>query len=538
LEKNIKFPIRLSNVNTTDLELAIRDGCLPMQLLFDPEHEGLPYFGNLMSGENPLNYHHSNFSISHVPGRWLNALLNAEDVLNISLKQEALANLTKWAKLCNSHPMGLSQSIDLETFQPIPVSDFHNLRESTHALYALAKYRNDKEAAALAKRQLLRVTEYLDFTSGEWNEERFQRDFSASTTCTCLSENEKRTFPISFGRYIGPLVKLYKATDMEEALQLAIRLKNYAFEFVLNEEGQYNVLKFGSHTHSTTAMISSLAQLGEVLNDASIFQRIIAFMQNGLSQIAIGELGWCIENYTREDHYGEINNTSDIMETCLILGKQGHTSYFQQAERILRSHFLPSQLRDCSFIPEWDVPDEAFHHKLRRAYGAFGFPCPYGHEYEEDGWISFNWDIVGGGVGGLCEAYRDKLTKSSGLYSVNLHFDHQDEDVEVISPYTNADVMDITVKRPATIRVRLSDWVVRGELEIKSAQSDIHTEFSDDWLYIFGMQENSKIHIRFPMHIETKEYAFGSNVFTFRWRGDSVEAADNLGRRLCFFSQI
>lgn len=192
---------------------------------------------------------------------------------------------------------------------------------------------------------------------------------------------------------------------------------------------------------------------------------------------------------------------------------------------------------------------------MRRAHGAFGFPCPYGHEYEPDFYISFNWDIVGGSVGGLCEAYRDKVTKIPGLYSVNLHFDHADEDLEVISPYTNHDVMEILVLRAATVRVRLSDWVDGSKLQVDRANSvDVQvssdtanseegtavfrTVISGEWLYIYGMGENSRVRITFPMHVETKKYDFRGNIFTFRWRGDAVDAADNLERRLCFFPQI
>lgn len=70
MKGNIAFPQQLADVNTTDLAKAIRDGCKPMQLFFDPTREHLPYFGNMMTGDDPRSSHFENYSISHVPGRW------------------------------------------------------------------------------------------------------------------------------------------------------------------------------------------------------------------------------------------------------------------------------------------------------------------------------------------------------------------------------------------------------------------------------------------------------------------------------------
>lgn len=56
-------------------------------------------------------------------------------------------------------------------------------------------------------------------------------------------------------------------------------------------------------------------------------------MENGLQQIAV-DFGWCIEGYARWDDVGEINNTADILETCLILGKWGYPGYYARSERI------------------------------------------------------------------------------------------------------------------------------------------------------------------------------------------------------------
>ncbi|NOX66357.1 MAG: hypothetical protein GXO85_11365, partial [Chlorobi bacterium] len=116
--------------------------------------------------------------------------------------------------------------------------------------------------------------------------------------------------------------------------------------------------------------------------------------------------------------------------------------YYNDAERILRCHLLPSQLRDVSFIINPPNPDgiDGLRDVANRHLGAFGFPAPYGHKSVgrgRGGSISFNMDIVGGVVGSLCEAYRNiAISESVGTW-VNLLFDYETNAVKVQSPYTH-----------------------------------------------------------------------------------------------------
>ena len=112
-------------------------------------------------------------------------------------------------------------------------------------------------------------------------------------------------------------------------------------------------------------------------------ERVRAFYDNGLNDIR-DEIGWVIESSGdgADPDHGEVNNTGDIVETALLLGRWGYTQYYGDAERILRCHLLPSQLRDTSFISEPDNPanEDGKRDVAARHLGAFGFPAPYGHK--------------------------------------------------------------------------------------------------------------------------------------------------------------
>ena len=159
---------------------------------------------------------------------------------------------------------------------------------------------------------------------------------------------------------------------------------------------------------------------------------------------------------------GEMNNTGDILETALILGRWGYTDYFHDAERILRCHLLPSQLRDISWIPTPDNPDglDTLRNVAQRQQGAWGFPAPFGHqplEQRDGGRMRFNTDVVGGTVGSLCEALREMTRFDEAGHWVNLLFDHETPEIEVKSAYTHpapqraSEDAGATVRPPATL---------------------------------------------------------------------------------------
>lgn len=514
--------------NTTDLEGALKAAMTPMEHFYDQEHDGLPFFWNSMCGGHYFgNAHHSTYSMSHIPGRWLNALLNAEDVLGIPANEAAVAQLTKWAYTSVERAgIGLPACIDLRTFEVIPETDLHNLREVMHAFYALVKYRNDGHALELAQYVIRTVDAYFDYAKGCFDKQRYQKE-TGGRIAEPICKNYP--FPLNFGRYIGPLVKLYKACGCEEALWQAVRLKDVCFRFILKEDGSYNPEIFGYHTHSTTAMISSLAQLGEVLKDMEILLRVKCFMENGLKNIAL-DFGWCIEFAQRDDMGGEINNTADLIETCLILAKAGFSEYFSKAEKMLRGHLLPAQLLDTCFIPE-DLPGSSAREVRKYSIGAFGFPAPWGHEYEPGHEISFNWDIVGGAAGGLCEALRSRVNSRKEIYSIDLLFDYEDDVFEIKSPYTNSGKMSLRLKRKCPgIRIRIPEHVCAQEILCEGCKA----YRSGNYLYLTQVT-GTEITIRFPFETVTQTYRFRNHTFDAKWWGESIVGMTSAGKRLCFF---
>ena len=518
---------KLSDVNTTDIHDAIRLGCRTMSSVFNADDNDTPFFGSRVRPEARLTFSRFN-SEAHVPGRHLNALLEAEDAAGIALDEAAVEKHARAAFFSYSGPLPLPLNRE-EMGGPLVNFIPHNVREGFHALYALTRYRNSARARDLIEASIAAIFEYWDPEAG-WDGRRLEGDHG-------LNCRDNPTFIIGLARAIGPLVKIHRVTGYGPALDLAVVLKDKAIDECFGEDGAYDSEVFGDHTHSTTCVMSSLAQLADLTSDPALMDRVRAFYDGGLWQIR-DALGWVIES-SRDDAHpdrGEMNNTGDIVETALILGRWGYPEGFHDAERILRGHLLPSQLRDTSFIIDPPNPhgEDGLREVADRHLGAFGFPAPYGHEPLGIERISFNMDIVGGAVGSLCEAYREAARFDGTEHRVNLLFDRRTEAIGVEAIYAGP-ALRITLKKPGPLFVRIPPWVSPDEIVVEGAASP---RLEGAYAFFAAPPVGRPISLRYPLGEEKLVLKHRTRDIQVRLLGDAVTAMENFGADLTFFDPI
>ena len=519
---------KIEQVNSTDIADAIRLGCRTMQNIFNADDDQVPFFGSILRPKAALNFsaHHSE---SHVPGRHLNALLNAEDAAGVELDEEAVENHRRAAFLSYSGPVTLP--LNRPTIGGLPVNFCpHNLREGFHALYALAKYRDDEQAYRLAERSIAAIFDLWNPDRG-WDLQRLG--------ALGLHYQECQGFLHGEARMLGPLVKHYRATRYGPALELALILKDKAIAEFFTAEGSYDFDRFATrHSHSITCVMSSLAQLADLLEDAALMTRVKAFYDNGLWEMR-DEIGWSPESVFQQgtDH-GEANNTGDILETALILGGWGYPEYYHDAERILRGHLLPSQLRDISFIRNPPNPNgmDGLRDVANRHLGAFGFPAPYGHESvgKGRGNLSFNMDIVGGAVDSLCAALRMVVRSELTGHWINLLFDHETSAIRMQSPYTH-DCLRVEVRQSGPLFVRIPPWLNRDDVKVEC--NEALPTWTNDYLFFSEVSAGQAIQLRFPLKESqiTLSERLHTHPIRVKMRGDAVVAMDNFDAGLTFF---
>lgn len=525
-------------INDTDLMLAICRGMNPMKEWYDRKHNNLPYFWNYITGSRYGNSHHRSYSCVHSMGRWLDALVNAEEIVGEAVPEEIYEKLSYWAFAVFENETGMMGNLNMDSFQWEKVCDLHNLREAMYAFTALLK-RNprDERAKRGAEHLIDMVDRYTDFETGEWKKELYERERGGTVECGASSEREIYRFSSTLGRYIGGLVRLYRVFPSGKALHQAIRLTETAFKVVLFEDGEFEAERFAEHFHSTSSMISGIAMLGDLIGDHSIMERVRHFMEKGYYKMAL-DFGWCLENDTRKDDMvGEINNTGDFLEACLCLGKAGYEEYYDRADKMIRCHMLPSQLLDVSFLSDEESEDDSVHRMASRMRGAFGFPCPYGHEYAPGSDISFNWDIVGGGVSSLCWAYRHILSEINGIFSINLQFDYEDNRLCFRNPYKHGN-MEILLKEKKDIRILLPACTKWDQVKVELEKQKISSLRHGNWLYLYEIYGKGICRIPVSFAIERRKYSFRGNEFLVDFCGNRIIGMSSPGKRLCYFKEI
>jgi hypothetical protein len=519
----IPFYGQLKDVNTTDVEDAIRLGCQTMQNVFNADDNDIPFFSSRVRPDAYLGFSGAHTE-AHIPGRHLNALLNAEDAIGIELDESAVRKHADAAYFSFSGPVAVPLNRE-RTDGPLNFFLTHNFREGMHALYPLVKYRDEERAHDLAEACIAAILDLWSSNRG-WNIQRCRDRVGIEPT--------ERTFISGLARVLGPLVKYYRVNQSPAALDLALTLKERLLVDTFPEDGHYDLAVHGTHTHSTTCVMSSLAQIAELTDDASLLSRVKAFYDHGLPDFS-DQLGWVVESsdVDRNPDRGEVNNTGDIVETALILGCAGHTECLEDAERIVRCHILPSQLRDIDFIVDPPNPDgvNGLHNVAARHQGAFGFPAPYGHEPVDIDRVSFNMDIVGGAVASLCEVYRDATTFGETGHHVNLLFDHETDAITVQSDVTHNDLC-VTLKKPGPLWIRIPSWASRSEIDVARGK------FVGSHLFIPDLPVGEPAIVNYDLPIRDIVLPHRTRDIRVKLKGDSVVAMDNFGADLTFFDPI
>lgn len=519
---------KLHDVNSGDLHAAVALGCQTMSSVFNPDDNMVPYFSARLRPTADLGFHPEHTE-AHVPGRHLNALLRAENVVGLAVPDDVIRH----------HEDALFFSLSGDVFLPLnrvrpdgPLVNFvaHNIREALHGLYALARFRSSDRARAAISTLIGEVRANWSPDAG-WSLPESSAYFASNRLVSGL------------GRAIGPLVKIARDLQVEGSLELAIDVADaLTQQGAFTPDGAY-ADELGMHVHSITSTLSSLAQLADLTNDRALKDRVRAFYQNGLWQLR-DEIGWVREE-VRVDAIadrGEINSTGDLVETALLLGRWGDAAAYADAEAILRGHLLPAQLRDTSFADQATPSSgsDARRDVPRRLKGAFGFPAPYGHLPIGQTALEFNLDIVGGAVASICEAISAAVDRTEGelggvpRYRVNLMFDLSRPDIEIRSPYRD-DLLVVVLSTPGRLEVRLPPWghamaAVRPEL-LRRARST-------GGYYVLDRAPAGPIEFCVPLAQRSMSLEHRGRAIGVELRGDNVLRMESFGADLTFFDPL
>ncbi len=240
--------------------------------------------------------------------------------------------------------------------------------------------------------------------------------------------------------------------------------------------------------------------------------------------------GWSVENAWRERLVGrgEINNTGDMIQTAILLGRAGHPEYFQMAERMVRSHVLPSQwLEGQEFHRPADAPENALQEFPKDADGGWG--CPSVNDRHVPGGGSAVLDITQGGIQCLWAVLRHSVGQDQWGVRVNMAFSHESEAARVVSRIPLEGRVSITLKQNGNLWFRKPSWVPWEDFSIRVQGKPVAVRRIGTWGVTSKQDPGTTLEAVYPLVRRQEEEWIHHKRYRFVYEGDTIVAMSPRG---------
>ena len=487
----------------------------------------MPYWNcNFKNGDLAGFRHSGAWDRCHDVARAIHGLCMAEEVTGDSIEETVLSDLAEHLFALFDEADNLPGTHADDTGQRF--INLHNVRETTHALAALIR-RGDSRAGYWARRMVRMMRQALDET-GKIHLDRLPKYEDGRLRLTVEGYTHQ---PSQEGRAVDALVRYYRVSGDEVALELAILMTDYALEYCFTPAGTLTE-EAGTHGHSINALVAGMLDLALLLNDQQLFQKVKAVYDVGLPRFN-SSFGWSMESLDRFTPRGESNNTGDILRAALLLGRAGFPTYFEHAERILRGHLLPSQVIDVEkFSDNPNVAEDHLRSLASRIRGGFAFPTPNDFLVQPDAAIVV-YDITSGAVDGLCEAWRAIITEDDAGIWINLLLSCETNGVSIKSYLSGEGRIEIENTSNRNVFVRIPQWVSPNEIHLKLNGAEHALSFIGSYLLVQGKEELQTISINFPMCKTRTVESIAYKRYTIDWVGNQIVAMSPPAEHLPIF---
>jgi hypothetical protein len=444
----------------------------------------------------------------HNLGRWWDAILRLEDATGFTIPARVEAAMLQNLERFFNNPDNLCLQPPDYDGTPFPL-EFHSLRESLLALHALVKFRGSRWAAQKGH-QMLETVDKIYSEDG-------MIDFSKLDSVKYYTEKLKRHFdPVgSSGRFLEALVWYYQATNDELAMNLARRIAEYNLEYSTMEDGSINHASRPNHTHSYFNMLQGLLLYSRETGNRKYIERVARVYEKSARKL-VKESGFTAHNLEADDG-GETSSGGDATLLAMWLVDEGYLNFSDDAERIIRARTLPSQIIETQELkPMGNDGRDCFRDLSRRCIG--GFSC---HNLPHAGKINTT-DVTAHCLHALIDAYKHIVVHRGSNTFVMLHFDYQDDTIEIKSERDVKARLTIQLIKPTPLFVRIPRWTDAASVAAEVNGHPIPLIMHECFAYIGIQPVNSVVCIKYALP-EKVIYETTTGVeYKIAWKGDDV----------------
>ena len=350
------------------------------------------------------------------------------------------------------------------------------------------------------------------------------------------------------GWVVQGLAEAYRFLGYEPALELAGKLSRYLKDHskYYDTDGAFlpdgvfwpdtpatGATEMANYHHHLYPLLG-LVEYGMVSGD----QEILEFGHNGFQYgIANGEpLTGFFPEYLKTSKLEESEScaVADMLALALKLTEAGAGDYWDDVDRWTRNMFAEGQLTQCDWIERLphtaaagdDEPHRTSDRVVERNMGAFG------------GWQTANdWGV--GGIMHCCTGnaaraiyyiWENILHYQDGNLRVNLLLNRASQwaDVESHIPYVGQ--VDVKVKQPVALSIRIPEWVKPAETRVQVNGVDRRVSWAGRYAEVGQVKPQDTASVTFPIAERTDTVYVEKERYTLVRKGNDVVAIDPPGR--------
>ena len=337
------------------------------------------------------------------------------------------------------------------------------------------------------------------------------------------------------------LAHAYRETGYDPAVRLSGKLLRYLLEEIryVDEAGRFVPGDPGrpgrQHFHAHTYTLQTTLEYALLAND----QAYLELAQKGYEYgKASGEtlVGYFAESVGTEQRENvELCEVADMIALGLRLTGAGLGDYWDDVDRWVRNTFAEGQLtltrgdwmqRYASTLLASGPTAryETIERVIERNVGAFGFPTA-------NDWGTYIMHCcTGNATRAIYYVWQSMLTHTDGNLRVNLLLNRPSKwaDVESHIPYTGQ--VDVKVKQPVNLSIRLPEWVKPDEARVRVNDVDRRADWEGRYALVGAVVPGDVATMTFPIAERTNTVWIEKESYTLVRKGNDVVAIDPPGR--------
>jgi hypothetical protein len=482
--------------------------------VLNPEENYLPYWE--LQIQRNYRAHLCTFWPAHNLGRWLDAMFRLQEAIGFEIPQKIeqamLANTQRFFdnpdRICVNpdpyplHPRTLDKGLQW---------DLHSLREGLLALNAWARWRKNAWAADMGRQMVESLSGKLK-PDGAWDLDKFDaRQKRGPEVIHNLAPSD------THGRMLEALVWFYETTGDPASFALANRLAEWHYENTTQEDGRINPAGKVDHTHSYFGTLRGLLLFGQLTHQRKYVERVASAYRETVTRV-VKESGYTSHNIVVES-IGETTSPGDAAQLALWLARHGYSEFLDDADRLVRSRILPSQILATRPLEgDKNFGNDASTDLERRMIGAYG-----GCHRHPHGSKTPVTDVTAADVHTLVDIYQNIVNQRGELQEVLFHLNYEDPRIAVVCKRDEKAELTVVSKTATSLAIRVPKWTPRNTLVVRINGQAVEPVYAGNFLHTGKVPAGAHVSMQYDLPERTTRETDLGVEYAVHWKGDDVK---------------